>query len=130
MNISVKSNKKRSNKCHNILIIIVLQFLLINCDKNTEQNSPEFWYEKGYSLDELGHYEEAILAYDEAIELKPNYLYAWLNKGVDLYNLGRHKEAIEAYNNLHFALVKRNFRNYASYANYCSNLLILQRIKK
>ncbi|CAB1063438.1 MBL-fold metallo-hydrolase superfamily, partial [Olavius sp. associated proteobacterium Delta 1] len=31
---------------------------------------------------------------------------------------------------LHFALVKRNFRNYASYANYCSNLLILQRIKK
>lgn len=35
-----------------------------------------------------------------------------------------------SYYNLHFALVKRNFRNYASYANYCSNLLILQRIKK
>jgi len=47
-----------------------------------------------------------------------------------LLSLLKRRELSSVEYSLHFALVKRNFRNYASYANYCSNLLILQRIKK
>lgn len=34
--------------------------------------------DKGYSLTELGRYEEALLAYDQALELQPDY--AWLGR--------------------------------------------------
>lgn len=35
----------------------------------------------GNSLRTLKRYEEAILAYDKAIQLKPNYIIAYNNKG-------------------------------------------------
>ena len=45
------------------------------------------WYNKGIALDNLGKYDEAIKAYDEAIKLDPNDAVAWNNKGVALFSL-------------------------------------------
>ena len=42
--------------------------------------------------------EEAIKAYDKAIEINPDDYKAWYNKGVALNKLGRHEEAINAVN--------------------------------
>ncbi len=42
------------------------------------------WNNKGIALKDLGKYEEAIQAYDKAIEIKPDYHLAWNNKGIAL----------------------------------------------
>ncbi len=39
------------------------------------------WSNKGYALDELGRTEEALLAFENATRLDPNYALAWHNKG-------------------------------------------------
>ena len=70
-------------------------------NKSTEKD-PQFeeaWYNKGFVLDVLGKYAEAIAAYDNATDIDPDYLEAWNNKGVVLCELGRYGEAIVAYNN-------------------------------
>ena len=55
------------------------------------------WNGKGNQLGNLGRYEEALSAYEEAIRLKPDYDYAWNGKGNQLGNLGRYEEALSAY---------------------------------
>ena len=56
------------------------------------------WFCKGNALTNLNKYEEAIKAYDKAIEINPQYSMAWNNKGAVLYNkLGKVDEAIKAY---------------------------------
>ncbi len=55
------------------------------------------WLNKGVALDDLGKYDEAIEAYDEAIRLNPNYAKAWFNKGLSLDDLGKYDEAAKAY---------------------------------
>lgn len=58
---------------------------------------PEDYLKRGGDFYYKGKYNEALKAYDKAIELKPDYVEAWYNKGVVLDNLGRHDEALKAY---------------------------------
>jgi tetratricopeptide (TPR) repeat protein len=51
------------------------------------------WNGKGNSLNDQGKYNEAIKAYDEAIELDPKYAKAWNNNGLSLKALGRTAES-------------------------------------
>jgi len=52
---------------------------------------------KGDSLGRLNKSDEAIKAYEKAIEINPNDSDAWYNKGVALDNLNKSDEAIKAY---------------------------------
>ena len=52
---------------------------------------------KGYSLTELGRYEDALDAYNEAIEMQPDYGWAWGRKGRTLRLLERYDESLECY---------------------------------
>lgn len=52
---------------------------------------------KGYSLTELGKYEAALQAYDDAIELQPDYAWAWGRKGRTLRLLERYDEGLVCY---------------------------------
>lgn len=45
-----------------------------------------------------GRYPEAIAAYQQAVQLKPDYHQAWSNQGSALFHLQRYPEAIAAYN--------------------------------
>jgi tetratricopeptide (TPR) repeat protein len=54
--------------------------------------------DKGYSLTELGRLEEALEAYDRAIELQSDYSWAWARKGRTLRLLARYEEALKCYN--------------------------------
>ncbi|PWR74367.1 tetratricopeptide repeat protein [Methanospirillum lacunae] len=55
------------------------------------------WNNKGVTLSRLGKYDEAIKAYDQALQIDPEYTSAWNNKGVVLSKLGKYPEALEAF---------------------------------
>jgi tetratricopeptide (TPR) repeat protein len=52
------------------------------------------WYYKGFLLDELKRYEEALQAYNRIQEADSP---VWHNKGITLANLKRYEQAIAAY---------------------------------
>jgi tetratricopeptide (TPR) repeat protein len=67
-----------------------------------QQNKPlpkgsQNWFDRGNYLLEVGKEEEAIVHYDRAIELYPNFERAWSNKGAAMSKLGRHEEAISCF---------------------------------
>ena len=53
------------------------------------------WNNKGYALNHLQRFEEAIECCDKAIEINPQNDSAWVNKGYALNELQRSEEAIE-----------------------------------
>ena len=55
------------------------------------------WYDKGLALYEFKNFEEAIKAYEKAIEINPKDSNAWYDKGLALYEFKNFEEAIKAY---------------------------------
>jgi len=55
------------------------------------------WNNKGADLNDLGKYNESIVASEEAIRLDPNRSAAWRNKGYALYSLSKYNDSIVAY---------------------------------
>jgi len=53
-------------------------------------------YNEGIDLAEQGRYDEAVAAYDRAIEINPQSSEAWCNKGNALNNLSKHDLALLA----------------------------------
>ena len=62
------------------------------------QTTATDWNNRGNVLVRQGRYDEALKAFDKAIELKPNYTEAWNNKGYTLYLLGNYYDAAQAFN--------------------------------
>lgn len=58
---------------------------------------PSGYFYLGFAYDELGNYDQAVKAYDKAIELGPNDQSAYLNRGNSYGELGEHERAIEDY---------------------------------
>jgi tetratricopeptide (TPR) repeat protein len=58
------------------------------------------WFERGKNFTYDERLDEAIHAFDKAIELDPDLTYAWENKAQLLVKLGRKKEASEIINRL------------------------------
>jgi protein O-GlcNAc transferase len=55
-------------------------------------------FARGKVLQTLGHHEDALASYREALELDPAYLDALINSGAVLRELHRHHEALECFN--------------------------------
>lgn len=55
------------------------------------------WARKGQILRQLNRHDEAILAYERALNLDPGYARAWCEKGMAYAALGRRAEALAAY---------------------------------
>lgn len=69
-------------------------------EKMIEQdpNAASYWWrEKGKVFDLQGSYDEAIKAYDEAINLNSNDTLSLYAKGNDKYNLSKFEEAVDSY---------------------------------
>src|SRR5258708_11163723 len=60
------------------------------------QRSKGQWMQEGNTLSGLKRYQEALVAYEQAIRLDPNYAPAYNNKGLALEALGKNKEAQQA----------------------------------
>ncbi len=54
-------------------------------------------YERGLALINQERYQEAIAAFDQAIQLKPNVSVAWISRGVALERMGNHAEALASH---------------------------------
>jgi len=65
--------------------------------KTKEQWTQERWKEEGNMLESIGQYEEALVAYNQAIQLEPNYTAAYIFKGITLDTLKRYEEALVAF---------------------------------
>ena len=55
------------------------------------------WYNIGWNYAELGRFEDAVDAYDKALEFNPKKGEAWFDKGDSLEELERYEQALEAY---------------------------------
>ncbi|HLO48483.1 MAG TPA: tetratricopeptide repeat-containing serine protease family protein [Kamptonema sp.] len=56
------------------------------------------WANRGNELYRLERFEEALLAFDRAIKIKPDFYPAWYGRGNVLSSMERYQEAIAAYN--------------------------------
>ncbi len=55
------------------------------------------WNYKGFALDKLERYEDAIRWWDEALKIDPKNTFAWIYKGFALDKLERYEDAIRCY---------------------------------
>ncbi|MHB8603048.1 MAG: tetratricopeptide repeat protein [Nitrosotalea sp.] len=61
---------------------------------NADHNS---WYSAGNESAKDGNHDDALIAYDKALELDPSHVSAWNNKGIVLARLKRFEESISCY---------------------------------
>lgn len=69
-------------------IVIWLLYLSITMASCNGDMTPKEWNEWGANCANQHQYQEAIEAFDKAIDLKPNYATAWNNKGIVLLHQG------------------------------------------
>lgn len=62
-----------------------------------QEETAESWLKKGYDLSVNGSHEQALQAYDRAIQIDPNNELAWIDKANVLLRLNRTDEATDAY---------------------------------
>lgn len=63
----------------------------------TSRKTAEDWIREGEAHLDLKHYAEALIAFERAIQLNPNYALAYNNKGRALSRLKQYEEALIAY---------------------------------
>jgi serine/threonine protein kinase len=62
------------------------------------QKTKEEWYNEGLALYNVGKYQEAIEAYNHAIEFDARYAFAYNNRGLAYRNLKKYAKAMVDYN--------------------------------
>jgi len=62
-----------------------------------QENTAEDWFSKGQELQRNDSHEEALQAYEKAIQIDPESARAWMGKGNALLSLKRYNESMEAY---------------------------------
>ncbi len=94
--------------------------------KQTTKQKCALYVEQGLLHAASKEYENAIISFDKALEIKSEYYSAWYNRGIALSDLGRHKEAIVSFNK---ALeIKPDY--YAALYNWGTALNILGRYEE
>ena len=87
--------------------------LFAEAQKN-EPNNASLFYVEGNARAKLGQNEEALAAYDKAIEVNPNYEWGYIGKGMHLYNMAVEvsKKADEEYNDAKYQALLGEFEQY------------------
>jgi tetratricopeptide (TPR) repeat protein len=91
-----KATSDKANRKHTIITAlgtIALAFLMLVSIAGAAQ-STNVWFHKGNELMSSEKYNEAIKAYNKAIEINPRDSDAWYNEGLALDHLNRSDEAI------------------------------------
>ncbi|BAY42115.1 tetratricopeptide repeat protein (plasmid) [Nostoc sp. NIES-2111] len=79
----------------NVQQIKSIQEAILSTDVSKENTTASQWLERGNQLWRLRRYDEAVRAFDEAIKLKPTFVYlAYYGKGLTLGSDGKYQESI------------------------------------
>jgi len=70
---------------------------LIERGQSLDANNPELIFNRGIALNDLGRHEEALVSYEHAIRLRPDFAEAWSNRGIALNDLKRYGDALASY---------------------------------
>ena len=89
-------------------------------------NDADDWTGKGTTLLKLEKYEEALNAYEKAIELSPENTNAWAGKSTALFGLERYEEALNAYEKL----IESNPEYVHAFGSKGAILLVLERYEE
>jgi tetratricopeptide (TPR) repeat protein len=77
---------------------ILVEFPLVSVGGGEDvDGEAEAWYDRGNEQYNLGDFEGAIISYDKALKIQPDYHKAWYFRGIGLRKLGRLEEAITSY---------------------------------
>ena len=91
----------KASRKHTIITVLgiasMMLLMLVNIAGAVQSSNA--WVQEGRMLTNSGKYNEAIMAYNKAIEIDPQYFEAWTNKEVDLVNLNKYDEATASYEN-------------------------------
>ncbi|HWQ19133.1 MAG TPA: tetratricopeptide repeat protein [Methanotrichaceae archaeon] len=80
-----------------IFAIVLLAIAVLSATALAQEKTAEDWYKKGIESINGGSSDEAIEAYDRALEINPDYADAWSGKASALASQGKHQEAIAAF---------------------------------
>ena len=83
-----------SNNLNNVLSVMDNKEIKNDLKKSEDVDT---WFSRGVASEKISKYEEAIQAYDKALEINPKFFYAWDGKGNILSKMGRYEEAIHSY---------------------------------
>ena len=93
------AKKWRSVERKPIFCLMVLAILCtpISTSNDAQPNSVAIWNENGVSLYNQGKYNEALQAFNNALEFDSRSPEIWFNKGNAFYSQGKYEEALRAY---------------------------------
>jgi tetratricopeptide (TPR) repeat protein len=76
-------------------ILAVISMLCLA--SGAQENTPDSWYQKGLKLMEDDTYEDALIAFNKAIEMDPENASIWMGKGDTLVRMGDYNESQKIY---------------------------------
>jgi tetratricopeptide (TPR) repeat protein len=76
---------------------IIFSVLIVLCISALGQNTANEWFEEGRTFLNQSRYDDAIVAFDKALELDPQYIGAWKGKGSAYLSQQEYYEAIKAF---------------------------------
>lgn len=65
--------------------------------ENFQAKTKEQWFAEGLAHHKAGRYEQALKAYEQIVQLDPDYARAYRSKGDVLFDLHRYEEALDPY---------------------------------
>ncbi|MDD5736425.1 MAG: tetratricopeptide repeat protein, partial [Methanothrix soehngenii] len=79
-------------------IPLILAVLFVLClAVAAQENTADSWYQKGLKLMEDETYEDALIAFNKAIEMDPENASIWMGKGDTLVRMGDYNESQKIY---------------------------------
>ena len=95
----IKKNRSVSTMRINICIKTIMALAMICTIALAQENTPEYWIDKGQALIGEQSLNESIIAFDNAIKFansSQEQVAAWRGKAIALQEMGKLPEAIEA----------------------------------
>ncbi len=80
-----------------ILIIGITGTTSIFIINTVHSNNATDLYKQGNTLFDLQRYQDALVVYEKAVNIRPDYAQGWYGQGQSLYELRKYKDALAAY---------------------------------
>ncbi len=80
-----------------LFLAVLTALCLASLASAAQENSADSWYQKGQELMDDESYEDALIAFDKAIEIDPENASIWMGKGDVLVRMGNYNESLKIY---------------------------------